>query len=49
MAKWKLVNSENVEPVVCDDVYSFKMLTWDEMAEHQVINSCLEAGYGNII
>jgi uncharacterized cupin superfamily protein len=38
MAKWKLVNSENVEPFVCDDVYSSKMLTGDEMAEHQVIN-----------
>jgi mannose-6-phosphate isomerase-like protein (cupin superfamily) len=38
MAKWKLVNAENVEPFVCDDVYSSKMLTGDEMAEHQVIN-----------
>ncbi|MDR2047872.1 MAG: cupin domain-containing protein, partial [Treponema sp.] len=38
MATWKLVNSENVEPFVCDDVYSSKMLTGDEMAGHQVIN-----------
>jgi mannose-6-phosphate isomerase-like protein (cupin superfamily) len=38
MAKWKLVNSENVVPYVCDDVYSSKMITGDEMAEHQIIN-----------
>jgi mannose-6-phosphate isomerase-like protein (cupin superfamily) len=38
MAKWKLVNAENVQPYVCDDVYSSKMLTGDEMAGQQTIN-----------
>lgn len=38
MAEWKLVNSENVVPYVCDDTYSSKMLTGDEMAGRQVIN-----------
>ncbi|MDO4549168.1 MAG: cupin domain-containing protein [Clostridia bacterium] len=38
MAEWKLVNSENVVPYVCDDSYSSKMLTGDEMAGRQVIN-----------
>ena len=36
--QWKLVNSENVKPYVCDDTYSSKMLTGDEMAGMQVIN-----------
>jgi mannose-6-phosphate isomerase-like protein (cupin superfamily) len=38
MAKWKLINAENVEPFICDENYSSKILTGDEMAEHQVIN-----------
>ena len=36
--KWTLVNSENVTPFICDDAYSSKMLTGDEMAGMQVIN-----------
>ena len=36
--KWTLVNAENVKPFVCDDAYSSKMLTGDEMAGMQVIN-----------
>lgn len=35
---WKLVNAENVEAFVCDETYSSKMLTGDEMAGQQVIN-----------
>ena len=35
---WKLVHSENVEAFVCDETYSSKMLTGDEMAEQQIIN-----------
>jgi len=35
---WVLVNSENVVPYVCDDTYSSKMLTGDEMAGMPVIN-----------
>lgn len=35
---WKLVASENVEPFVCDETYSSKMLTGDEMAGQPVIN-----------
>lgn len=35
---WKLVNAENVEAYVCDDTYSSKMLTGDEMAGQQIIN-----------
>jgi mannose-6-phosphate isomerase-like protein (cupin superfamily) len=38
VAKWKLVNAENVKPFVCDDVYSSKMLTGNEMAGQPVIN-----------
>lgn len=38
MAKWKLINAENVAPYQCDGVYSSKMLTGDEMAGEQVIN-----------
>ena len=38
MKKWRLVNSENVKPFVCDDTYSSKMLTGDEMAGMQIIN-----------
>ena len=38
MKKWKLVNSENVKPFVCDETYSSKILTGDEMAGMQVIN-----------
>ena len=38
MKKWKLVNSENVKPFVCDETYSSKMLTGDEMAGMQIIN-----------
>jgi mannose-6-phosphate isomerase-like protein (cupin superfamily) len=47
MAKWKLVNAENVEALDCGNGYTSKMLTGDEMAEHQVINineGTLEAG-----
>lgn len=36
--KWTLVNAENVEAFVCDDTYSSKMLTGDEMAGMPVIN-----------
>jgi len=38
MKKWELVNSENVKPFVCDETYSSKMLTGDEMAGMQIIN-----------
>ena len=36
--KWTLANAENVEAFVCDDTYSSKMLTGDEMAGMPVIN-----------
>lgn len=36
--QWTLVNSENVVPYVCDEYYSSKMLTGDEMAGMPVIN-----------
>ena len=36
--KWSFVNAENVEPFVCDETYSSKQLTGDEMAGFQVIN-----------
>lgn len=36
--KWVLVNSENVVPYVCDDAYSSKQLTGDEIAGFPVIN-----------
>ena len=36
--KWTLVNAENVKPYVCDDTYSSKMLTGDEMAGLPIIN-----------
>jgi len=36
--KWALVNAENVVPFACDNTYSSKMLTGDEMAGMQVIN-----------
>ncbi|MDR0656093.1 MAG: hypothetical protein LBG22_07245 [Treponema sp.] len=35
--KWKLVNSENVVPFG-DGAYQSRMMTGDEMAEHQVVN-----------
>lgn len=38
MSEWKLVNAENVKPFVCDETYSSKMLTGDEMAGRPVIN-----------
>lgn len=38
MAEWKLVHSENVKPFVCDETYSSKMLTGDEMAGIPIIN-----------
>jgi len=38
MKKWRLVNAENVKPYVCDEVYSSKMLTGDEMAGMSIIN-----------
>jgi quercetin dioxygenase-like cupin family protein len=38
MPAWKLVNSENVKPFVCDETYSSKMLTGDEMAGLPIIN-----------
>ena len=38
MSDWKLVNAENVKPFVCDETYSSKMLTGDEMAGRPVIN-----------
>lgn len=38
MSNWKLTNSENVKAFVCDDTYSSKMLTGDEMAGRPVIN-----------
>ncbi len=46
--KWTLVNAENVVPFVCDETYSSKMLTGDEMAGIPVINineGTLKAGY----
>lgn len=36
--KWTLVNAENVAAYVCDETYSSKMLTGDEMAGMPVIN-----------
>ncbi len=36
--KWTMVNSENVKPFVCDETYSSKMLTGDEMAGLPVMN-----------
>ena len=36
--KWTLVNAENVVPYVCDETYSSKQLTGDEMAGFPVIN-----------
>ena len=36
--KWRLINTENVEPYVYDSMYSSKLLTGDEMAGVQVIN-----------
>ncbi len=36
--KWSFVNAENVEPFVCDETYSSKQLTGDEMAGFGVIN-----------
>ena len=36
--KWSLVNAENVVPYVCDETYSSKQLTGDEMAGFPVIN-----------
>ena len=38
MSDWKLVNAETVKPFVCDETYSSKMLTGDEMAGRPVIN-----------
>jgi oxalate decarboxylase/phosphoglucose isomerase-like protein (cupin superfamily) len=35
---WTLVNSENVVPFVCDETYSSRMLTGDEMAGMPIIN-----------
>lgn len=36
--QWTLVNAENIEPFVCDDTYSSKMLTGDEIAGMPVLN-----------
>lgn len=36
--KWSFVNAENVVPYVCDETYSSKQLTGDEMAGFPVIN-----------
>ena len=36
--QWTLVNAENVVPYVCDETYSSKQLTGDEMAGFPVIN-----------
>jgi len=36
--KWKLINSENVEPYVCSNVHNSTLLTGDEMAGFPVIN-----------
>ena len=36
--EWKLINAENLEPFACDEVYSSKLLTGDEMAGFPVIN-----------
>ena len=50
MAKWKLVNAENVEPYVFNEAYSSKILTGDEMAGFPVINineGTLKAGMKN--
>ena len=50
MAKWKLVNSENVEPYVCSPDYSSKIMTGDEMAGGPVVNineGTLKAGKKN--
>ena len=38
MADWKMINSEQLEPYVCDEVYSSKLLTGDELAGLPVIN-----------
>ena len=35
---WTLVNAENVVPYECDEVYSSRQLTGDEMAGFPVIN-----------
>lgn len=35
---WVMVNAENIVPFVCDDVYSSKLLTGDEMAGMPIIN-----------
>ena len=37
--QWKLVNAENVEAYVCDETYSSKMLTGDEMAGMPAANT----------
>ena len=36
--KWSFVNAENVVPYVCDETYSSKQLTGDELAGFPVIN-----------
>ena len=36
--KWSFVNAENVVPFVCDETYSSKQLTGDELAGFPVIN-----------
>lgn len=46
--QWTLVNAENVVPYVCDETYSSKQLTGDEIAGFQVINineGTLKAGH----
>lgn len=36
--KWSLVNAENVKPFVCDETYSSKQLTGDEINGLHVLN-----------